>query len=114
MKTNPDVIVIGGGPAGSTTSTLIAKQGYKVALFEGERAVGIRVVGEDGKERQVHASVVVDASGKAQSFSIGSSCAIGIRPSRRPLSGLTGKEPSAKPAATRGQRSSFKPRAKRA
>jgi flavin-dependent dehydrogenase len=32
-----DVIVIGGGPAGSTVSTLIAQQGYKVRLFERER-----------------------------------------------------------------------------
>lgn len=30
----PDVIVIGGGPAGATTSTLIAQRGYQVALFE--------------------------------------------------------------------------------
>src|SRR5438477_363480 len=29
-----DVAVIGGGPAGSTTSTLIAQQGHKVMLFE--------------------------------------------------------------------------------
>ena len=29
-----DVIVIGGGPAGSTTSTLIAQRGYRVGLFE--------------------------------------------------------------------------------
>ena len=29
-----DVIVIGGGPAGSTASTLIAQKGHKVALFE--------------------------------------------------------------------------------
>jgi flavin-dependent dehydrogenase len=35
---NPDVIVIGGGPAGSTVSTLIAQQGYRVQLFERERA----------------------------------------------------------------------------
>jgi flavin-dependent dehydrogenase len=34
MIANPDVIVIGGGPAGSTTSTLIAQRGYKVQLFE--------------------------------------------------------------------------------
>jgi flavin-dependent dehydrogenase len=33
---SPDVIVIGGGPAGSTVSTLIAQQGYKVELFERE------------------------------------------------------------------------------
>ena len=34
---NPDVIVIGGGPAGSTASTLIAQPGRKVVLFERER-----------------------------------------------------------------------------
>src|SRR5438105_8921790 len=33
----PDVVVIGGGPAGSTTSTLIAKAGYRVRLFERAR-----------------------------------------------------------------------------
>jgi flavin-dependent dehydrogenase len=32
-----DVAVIGGGPAGSTVSTLIAQQGYSVRLFERER-----------------------------------------------------------------------------
>ena len=37
MATNPDVIVIGGGPAGSTVSTLLAQQGVKVQLFERER-----------------------------------------------------------------------------
>jgi flavin-dependent dehydrogenase len=31
-----DVVVIGGGPAGSTTSTLIAQRGHKVILFERE------------------------------------------------------------------------------
>lgn len=30
----PDVIVIGGGPGGSTVSTLVAQQGYRVSLFE--------------------------------------------------------------------------------
>ncbi len=34
--TEPDVIVIGGGPAGSTVSTLIADKGYRVELFERE------------------------------------------------------------------------------
>lgn len=32
-----DVVVIGGGPAGSTASTLIAQGGHKVALFERDR-----------------------------------------------------------------------------
>src|SRR5438067_4651380 len=32
-----DVVVIGGGPAGSTASALIAAQGYRVELFERER-----------------------------------------------------------------------------
>src|SRR5215470_5488484 len=32
-----DVIVIGGGPAGSTVSTLLAQHGYKVTLYERER-----------------------------------------------------------------------------
>jgi flavin-dependent dehydrogenase len=35
--TQADVIVIGGGPGGSTVSTLIAQRGYKVRLFERER-----------------------------------------------------------------------------
>ena len=33
---NPQVIVIGGGPAGATASTLMAQQGYKVTLYERE------------------------------------------------------------------------------
>jgi flavin-dependent dehydrogenase len=32
-----DVVVIGGGPAGSTVSTLLAQQGCRVELFERER-----------------------------------------------------------------------------
>src|SRR5512145_2195042 len=35
--TDPDVVVIGGGPAGSTVSTLVAQRGYRVQLFERER-----------------------------------------------------------------------------
>ena len=31
-----DVVVIGGGPAGSTVGTLIAQKGHKVRLFERE------------------------------------------------------------------------------
>ncbi len=34
---SPDVVVIGGGPAGSTVSTLMAQQGLRVQLFERER-----------------------------------------------------------------------------
>jgi flavin-dependent dehydrogenase len=37
MHTSPDVVVIGGGPAGSATATLLAQQGYRVQLFERER-----------------------------------------------------------------------------
>jgi flavin-dependent dehydrogenase len=34
---NVDVVVIGGGPAGSTASTLLAQQGYRVKLYERDR-----------------------------------------------------------------------------
>ena len=37
QASSPDVIVVGGGPAGATASTLIAQQGYEVVLFERER-----------------------------------------------------------------------------
>lgn len=36
QSTQPQVIVIGGGPSGSTAATLIAQQGYKVRLLERE------------------------------------------------------------------------------
>ena len=37
MHSEYDVVVIGGGPAGSTVSTLIADGGFRVGLFERER-----------------------------------------------------------------------------
>jgi len=37
MKTNFDVIVMGGGPAGSTVASILAREGRKVVLFEKER-----------------------------------------------------------------------------
>ena len=33
-QTQPDVIVIGGGPSGTTAATLIAQKGYKVEIYE--------------------------------------------------------------------------------
>lgn len=45
---------------------VVAHEGARVldVLFEGERAVGVRVRLEDGTEREVRAKVVVDASGQ--------------------------------------------------
>src|SRR5262249_27005563 len=37
MQSEFDVVVIGGGPAGSAVSTLIAQRGHRVGLFERER-----------------------------------------------------------------------------
>jgi len=36
-KNKYDVIVIGGGPAGSTVASILAREGRKVVLFEKER-----------------------------------------------------------------------------
>ncbi|MEI8212286.1 MAG: NAD(P)/FAD-dependent oxidoreductase [Planctomycetota bacterium] len=33
-ENQPDVVVIGGGPSGSATATILAQRGYKVTLFE--------------------------------------------------------------------------------
>jgi flavin-dependent dehydrogenase len=37
MSTTTDVVVIGGGPAGATVSTLLAQKGHRVELFERDR-----------------------------------------------------------------------------
>ena len=37
MRTNYDVIVMGGGPAGSTVASILSREGRKVVLFEKER-----------------------------------------------------------------------------
>ena len=39
---SPDVVVIGGGPAGSTVSTLLAQQKVRVELFERARGPSAR------------------------------------------------------------------------
>jgi flavin-dependent dehydrogenase len=39
----PDVIVVGGGPAGSTTATLLAQGGRRVVLFDRERFPRFRI-----------------------------------------------------------------------
>src|SRR3954464_14024739 len=37
LKNNYDVIVIGGGPAGSSVASILSREGRKVVLFEKER-----------------------------------------------------------------------------
>jgi len=37
MAATPDVVVLGGGPAGSTAATLLAQAGHKVRLYEREK-----------------------------------------------------------------------------
>ena len=38
---SPDVVVIGGGPAGSTAATMLARQGVSVLLLERERLLPV-------------------------------------------------------------------------
>ena len=53
-----DVVVIGGGPAGSTTATLIAQKGYKVQLFEREKFpryhIGESLIPETSRDLSTH------------------------------------------------------------
>ena len=56
MREQYDVIVVGGGPAGSTTARLAAEHGVKVLMLEKDREIGIPVrcgeaVGEKGLKR---------------------------------------------------------------
>lgn len=37
LNSNPDVVVVGGGPAGSSTATFLAKAGWSVTLLEREK-----------------------------------------------------------------------------
>jgi len=43
--TDYDVVVIGGGPAGSTLSTLLVRQGYQVLLLESRESISICILG---------------------------------------------------------------------
>jgi flavin-dependent dehydrogenase len=45
-STNPDALIIGGGPAGSTTALLLAKAGWRVLLVERKRFPRQKVCGE--------------------------------------------------------------------
>ena len=43
IKANYDVIVVGGGPAGSMAALEIAKAGYSVCILEKDRDIGMPV-----------------------------------------------------------------------
>lgn len=38
-----DVVIVGGGPAGSTAGTRLAKHGWNVAIFEREKLPGFKI-----------------------------------------------------------------------
>ena len=88
------------------------QEGVRVleVLFDGQRAVGVRIADADGVTREVRADVVVDASGQSSMIISRLGLRTGIRCSRRPRCGPIGKVPIATRAATRGPRSSCKPR----
>ncbi len=41
-----DVIIVGAGPAGLTAARIISKKGFRVAVFEKERRLGVKLCGE--------------------------------------------------------------------
>src|SRR3989442_993963 len=61
---NADVIIVGGRLAGSTLATVLARQGRKILVLEGETKFKERVPGEDGQSRSVTARLVVGADGR--------------------------------------------------
>jgi FAD-dependent halogenase len=38
-----DIVIVGGGPAGSTAGTLLAKHGWNVAIFEKENFPRLKI-----------------------------------------------------------------------
>jgi len=46
-----DVIIVGAGPAGLTAARIISKKGFRVAVFEKERRLGVKLCGEAVSKR---------------------------------------------------------------